>query len=555
MRTNEIVHINGRYKKIDCDLIDQCHVCVRLKTGKDIRRVEVVYNDPYIRYEGSNGLVWPNYVVDMKRTGETFDSYYFSVVLPCESHRLKYYFKIYDDYECLQFSESGFTKNYRDDDLSMFFIPYITESNIFKEPKWVGNVVWYQIMPTRFKKNLRGVIDKLDYLKELGINGLYLNPIYYAHSYHKYDVIDYMQVDPELGTEKDFKELCDKAHDLGMKVMLDISFTHCSDENEMFKDAIEKRKQSEYWPMFKIEEDKQGHLRYEMFGMIRSMPKFETENFKTADYFINKVVKKWMELGVDAWRLDVANEISDGMLLRLNNYIHNYKEETYIVGEIWHNATEWISNNALDGVTNYAVSRAILAFVCDPNHDIWKYRSSIDELMHSYTLKQLKSSMPLLDSHDTPRIRNICQNDKDKVKLCLLLLLTFYGTPSIYYGTERYMEGGSDPDNRRPTNWHEPKESYEDIYYMTQLLIKLRKEHPVLANEGNIEWIHHNELLIMKRANENETLYIVVNTKEYTLNTTLPMQNEFVNIINNDTIYPNIEIQRLGFMILKPIYN
>ena len=554
MRTNEIVHINGRYKKIDCDLIDKSHVCIRLKTGKDIRRVEVVYNDPYIRYEGSDGLVWPNYVVDMERTGETFDSYYFSVVLPCESHRLKYYFKIYDNYECLQFSESGFTKNYRDDDLSMFFIPYITESNIFKEPKWVGNVVWYQIMPTRFNKNLRGVIDKLDYLKELGINGLYLNPIYYAHSYHKYDVIDYMQVDPELGTEKDFKELCDKAHDLGMKVMLDISFTHCSDENEMFKDAIEKRKKSEYWPMFKIEEDKQGHLRYEMFGMIRSMPKFETENFKTADYFINKVVKKWMELGVDAWRLDVANEISDGMLLRLNNYIHNYKEETYIVGEIWHNATEWISNNALDGVTNYAVSRAILAFVCDSNHDIWKYRSSIDELMHAYTLKQLKSSMPLLDSHDTPRIRNICQNDKDKVKLCLLFLLTFYGTQSIYYGTERYMEGGSDPDNRRPTNWQEPKESYEDIYYMTQLLIKLRKEHPVLANEGNIEWIHHNELLIMKRANEKETLYIVVNTKEYTLNTMLPMQNEFINIINNDTIYPNIEIQRLGFMILKPIH-
>lgn len=107
--------------------------------------------------------------------------------------------------------------------------------------------------------------------------------------------------------------------------------------------------------------------------------------------------------------------------------------------------------------------------------------------MHAYTLKQLKSSMPLLDSHDTPRIRNICQNDKDKVKLCLLLLLTFYGTLFIYYSTERYMEGGSDPDNRRPTNWQEPEESYEDIYYMTQLLIKLRKEHPVLANEGSIE--------------------------------------------------------------------
>lgn len=90
------------------------------KNEEGYSSVEVVYNDPYIRNEGSNGLVWPNYVVDMERTGETFDSYYFSVVLPCESHRLKYYFKIYDDYECLQFSESGFTKNYRDDDLSCF---------------------------------------------------------------------------------------------------------------------------------------------------------------------------------------------------------------------------------------------------------------------------------------------------------------------------------------------------------------------------------------------------------------------------------------------------
>ena len=237
-------------------------------------------------------------------------------------------------------------------------------------------------MPTRFNQNLSGVIDKIEYLKGLGFTGLYLNPIYYAKSYHKYDVIDYSIVDPDLGTEEDFKRLCEKAHENGMYVMLDISFTHCSDQNEMFKDIITNGERSRYFPMFKITSGKDG-LEYECFGMIKSMPKFETESFQTITYFANNVIKKWMKLGVDAWRLDVANEISDSMLEEIKHVVRNEKKDTYIVGEIWHNATEWISNDGLDGVTNYAVSRAILTFICDPQHHIYKYRSAVDELIHS----------------------------------------------------------------------------------------------------------------------------------------------------------------------------
>ena len=335
--------------------------------------------------------------------------------------------------------------------------------------------------------------------------------------------------------------------------MLDISFTHCSDRNPMFQDIIEKKEESEYYSMFKTSL-RNGELEYECFGMIRSMPKFETESFKTITYFANEVVKKWMDLGADAWRLDVANEISDSMLEKVKHVIRDTKKDSYIVGEIWHNATEWISSDGLDGITNYAVSRAILAFICDPAHDIFKYRSDVDEILHSYTLKQIKACMPLLDSHDTPRLRTICGNDKDKVKAALLLLLTFYGTPSIYYGTERYMEGGGDPDNRRPTNWEDDSEDVRDLFGICKLFIRLRKEHPALANDGTFEWMDHSELLIIKRCVESEELYVVVNSREYELDTVLPEGTEFVNLIDGASIGKNVHFGRLGFMVLKKLH-
>lgn len=551
MNTNEIVHINGRFRKPDCDLIDSTHVMIRLKTGKDVRRVEVVYNDPYIRLNTEEGLYWPFHTIEMEKSGETYHNHYYTAVIPCELHRLKYYFKIYDGMDCIQYSESGFTRDYAHNDLAMFFIPYLTRSNIFTPPQWINNIVWYQILPIRFNENLRGVIEKLDYLQKLGINGLYLNPVYYAHSYHKYDVIDYTVIDPELGTEEDFKELCAKAHARNMYVMLDISFTHCSDKNPMFQDVITKKEKSQYAQMFKVSFDAEGEMEYECFGMIRSMPKFETESFKTITFFANKVVKKWMDLGVDAWRLDVANEISDQMLSEIKHLIRDTKKESYVVGEIWHNATEWISDDGLDGVTNYAISRAILAFICDPHHDIYQYRSAVDDIIHSYTLKQLKASMPLLDSHDTPRLRTICQNDKDKIKAALLLLLTFYGTPSIYYGTERFMEGGGDPDNRRPTNWEDESEDCRDMFEMCRQFIDLRKKHPALANDGSFRWIDHNELLIIQRKTDLEEIFIVINSKEYYLRTVLPMDGVFRNLIDGNLIGKNIEINRLGFMVLQ----
>ena len=567
MNINEIIHINGRYKRQDCERLDKNHLCIRIKTGKDIDFVELVYNDPYVRLakDGNPYAEWPRKVKIMNRTGNTFTNYYFSAVVEAQYSRLKYYFILHSyNGDIIQYSETGFTNSYSENDLAMFFIPYIDEDMILDENEWLHDIIWYQVFPHRFNKTIKGIEDKLEYLKDLGFNGLYLNPIYQASSYHKYDVIDYTDVDDEfvdnpdglIGVkwraykQKQFQKMCKKAHELGFKVMLDLSVTHCSNKNHMFIDLLENKEKSEYLKWFKACVDN-GEILIETFGSNKDMPKFQTECFEVRKYFATHIIRKWMCDGVDAWRLDVANEISDEMLRTIHQEVKRPNTETYIVGEIWHNSAEWISNYALDGVTNYAVSRAILAFVCNPEHNIFKYRSDIDTIIHNYEFRQLKNSMPLLDSHDTRRLRTICNNDKDKVKLALLLLLTFYGTPSIYYGTERYMAGMDDPDNRRYMEWNKDPEDNYDIFNIIKKFNYLRHEHKVLGNSGSLEWIDHNELLIYKRSNSYETIYIVINSKEYRLNTVLPWDKETINLMDGNKIGKYITIDRLGFMILK----
>ena len=501
----------------------------------------------------------------MEKTGNTFNNYYFSQVVEAEYSRLKYYFILHDyDGNTIQYSESGFTNNYNENDLSMFFIPYIDSDMVIEENDWLKDIVWYQIFPSSFNKTIKGIEDKLEYLKDLGFNGIYLNPIYKGLSYHKYDVIDYLDIDDDFfekrTTKSDiewkkyklkvFEHFCQKAHKMGFKIMLDLSVTHCSSQNPMFLDVIKNKDKSEYFKWFKAILDNDGNLLYETFGSNVEMPKFQTELFEVRKYFSAWVIRKWMVSGVDSWRLDVANEISDSMLRTIHEEVKRPNTNSYIVGEIWHYSTEWISNYALDGVTNYAMARAILSFVCDNNHNIFKYRNDIDIIRHSYELRKLKNSMPLLDSHDTRRIRTICNNDIDKVKLALVLLLTFYGTPSIYYGTERYMEGFDDPDNRRKIEWDKDPDDNYDIYNLLKTLINIRHNNPILSNDGDFKFIDHNELLIYKREKDNNIYYVVINSKEYPIDTVLPWDYDTVNIINNDVIGKYIHMNRLGFMIL-----
>lgn len=561
MDTSKILHINSRYHTQDLFVEEIGKIGIRIRCGKDIDGVVVVYNDPYVRTVTENGLYWPYKKAEMKVSGETNEFKFFSVSIDALSRRLKYYFLIYSKDQVLQYSETGFTSGYNHDDMSMFFVPYIDKNRIHLPYSWLKNTVWYQILPSRFSNyknskncNLKGIMSKLEYLKKLGITGLYLNPVYHGKSYHKYDVIDYEHIDPDFGTDEDFVLLCNKAHKMGMKVMMDISFTHCSSSNKFWLDVIKNKENSKYFDWFNIYKDEKGNFCYETFAYEKEMPKFNTENFKVIEYFCNKVVKKWMTLcNIDAWRIDVANEISDELLINVKNVMHSINPQSYIVGEIWHNASDWISKKRLDGVTNYALSRSILSFVCAPFHDVNKFKNDIICLLHSYSPCQIIMSMPLLDSHDTPRLRYMANQDKDKVKLSLFLLFTFYGAPSIYYGTERFMDGAGDPDCRRKADWKDTSPDTEEFFNITSTLIKLRKEHPELSNDGTYEFLNDEDILVFKRQSYNKTYWCVVNPNEYDTQCHLNFAcgKKFKNIINGDTIFENIKMNRLGFMILE----
>ena len=564
MNKSDILHINSRYHTHDCFVIDISTVGLRIRCGKDVDGVVAVYNDPYLRDNIMGKLVWPYKKCEMKPSGETDRYKYFSCSIDCPRRRLKYYFLIYSQNEVWQYSESGFTQNYSHDFLSMFFVPYIDKNRIHLPYEWLKNTVWYQILPARFAAfkeggqcGIKGIESKLGYLKKLGINGLYLNPVYQGKSYHKYDVTDYEHTDPDFGSNENLRSLCTAAHKMGMKVMLDVSFTHCSSEHPFWKSVCKYKEKSKYYDWFNIYENNRGELLYETFAYEMGMPKFNTENFRVIEYFCNNVVKHWMKTcGVDAWRIDVANEISDDLLIKVKNVMHDINPEAYMVGEIWHNATDWISKKRLDGVTNYGLSRAVLSFVCDSNHSVKEFKNSINLLVHSYSPCQLSMCMMLLDSHDTPRLRYMCKNDMDKFKLALFLLMTFAGTPSVYYGTERYMDGAGDPDCRRFVDWNDNSEEAKDAFNMLSLLIRLRKEHPVLANDGNFVFENSDEnLLVYSRQSKEEKLYCVINSKEYDVFSRLYFANgkEYVNIINGDRILPDIQMHRLGFMILKEI--
>ena len=570
MNKEAVSHINSRYRHEDTYVTPEGNVGIRIRTGFDVDCVWLVYNDPYFYQDGR----WKPTSVIMKEIGKTYRGRIYGTEVPCPTRRIKYFFVLKCGDVEYQYSELGFTKGYDIAYLPCFFIPYVDDDMRFEQAEWVKKTVWYQIMPRRFASGntaldpklnreddqnlgvIRGIINKLNYLQELGINGLYLNPIYKAHSYHKYDVIDYQCIDPELGTEEDFIELCNEAHDRNMRVMLDISFTHCSSLNRLWLDVKEKGKKSQYYDWFRIYDDKAngGALNYETFGFQQDMPKFNTECFELIEFFANKVIKYWMhKAGVDAWRIDVANEISDEMFQRVKSVMINEKHDSYMVGEIWHNASEWINETKLDGVTNYALSRAILSYVNSPEHNDWNYKCAITELMYSYSPEQLQGCMGLIDSHDTQRLRTTLKDDKRKFKLSLFLLLTFLGTPSLYYGTERYMEGGSDPDCRRYVDWNDISSDEQEMESFVRLLLKLRRENPELANDGTFEFLDHDELLIIKRQGKNNGFFLVINGQEYEQITKIPIQEGkyYKNIINSDMVSNVVKMEPFGFMILE----
>ncbi len=474
-----------------CYPIDQDQLVINIKTGYDVDRIYIIYGDPYDAGIMGGCEHWSGQREEIFYKKMLKDHIWWTTTLRPEYKRCKYYFEIHSKDECINYFEDGF---YTEDEmmmdgktLSYFIMPWMNPADVCRTPAWVNDTVWYQIFPERFCNgdksidpenvlpwqsgkvemhdyyggDIKGIRDKIPYLKELGITGIYLNPIFEAHSNHKYNTRDYKKVDPHFGTNEDLKLLVKEAHDAGIRIMLDAVFNHTGSDHPMWEDVLEKGENSEYadwymvnrWPIEQGRDTRDG--RYFSFAFAEYMPKLNTNNPAVQDYLLD-IIRFWIEeFDIDGLRFDVGNEISHSFLKAVRYMTKRMKDDFYLLGEIWHDSISWLQGDESDSVMNYPLSTAIADFWVYKNRGKETFEYDINRCFTMYYSQVNDVLFNLLDSHDTNRLFEKCGRNVDIFYQQLAVLFTMPGSPCIYYGTEVIMDGSYDPDCRRCMPWDE----------------------------------------------------------------------------------------------------
>lgn len=387
--------------------------------------------------------------------------------------------------------------------------------------------------------SFKGIKEKLPYLKELGISVIYLNPIFEAYSNHRYDTGNYKNTDPILGTVEDFEELCKAAHKNGIKIILDGVFSHTGSDSIYFDkysyynspEGAYNNPASPYRSWFQWTDDK----NYESWWGCLNLPNVNEMNPSYLDYILkdeDAVIKKWLALGADGWRLDVADELPDEFIKILRKEAKSQKEDAVIIGEVWEDATnkesygkkrEYLLGSGLDSVMNYPFKDMFISFLLGSS-SAENLKSGIMSIMENYPLPSLYSLMNIVSTHDTMRIKSVLGEAYDnrslsfedrqnfrlsaeketlaikRVKLISFMQMTFFGVPCIYYGDEIGMQGLSDPFNRMPYTWRSIDPELLEYY---KNLSALRNNHIALRT-GEFEFLYaEGDILVYKREIKN----------------------------------------------------
>ncbi len=376
-------------------------------------------------------------------------------------------------------------------------------------PYWVQDAIFYQIFPDRFANgdkandppnlqkwgstptawgfqggDLRGIISHFDYLLDLGITAIYLNPIFAATSTHRYNTSDYYQIDPKLGTLADFRALLDTAHRNDVRLVLDGVFNHVGRGFFAFVDVLENGEHSPYKDWFHIKNFpldayNDGQLEnYQSWWNFKALPKLNTSNKQVRKYIFD-VACYWIEQGIDGWRLDVPNEIDDDdFWAEFRHVVRAANRDAYLLGEIWDVNPRWADDKHFDGLMNYPLRDALLALLQGRENAV-QFSERITGLFNNYKTENLFAMYVPLDSHDTERFKTLVGGNTDKLKLAFLFQMAFPGAPAVYYGDEIGLEGGKDPDSRRAFPWKETDWNQE-LHAWVKTLISLRKRIPSL---------------------------------------------------------------------------
>jgi len=455
-------------------------------------------------------------------------------------------------------------------------------------PRWVQDAIFYQIFPDRFARSKRmpdigfeawdtpptvhgfkggdlyGVAEKLDYLQDLGITAIYLNPVFSSASNHRYHTYDYYNVDPILGGNKSLRNLLDKAHKLGIRVILDGVFNHASRGFWQFHHVLETGAASPYKDWFLFDPDRlNGHkhwgaypthheqelihregslkaIGYQGWWNLPALPKFNTNTVAVREFLFG-VAEYWIRFGIDGWRLDVPAEIDDDAFWQeFRRRVRAINPEAYLVGEIWHEAQRWLQGDQFDAVMNYLVTAAAMSFFggkrldmgvvnqagglhnhVHPSMQARDFAHEIDHLLFLYSPEITRAQLNLLDSHDMPRFLSCANGDKNALKLAWLFMSTIPGAPSIYYGDEVGLDGRHDPDCRKSFPWDESSWDMELLTYVKEC-IKLRKSRATLRRGEYKSVLAEDQVFAFSRILRDETIYVAFNSSDEKRSIQLP---------------------------------
>lgn len=440
-------------------------------------------------------------------------------------------------------------------------------------PDWVPDAVFYQVFPDRFRKddeiwpvdptesglrapcggNLEGIRKAIAHFELLGVNALYLTPIFHAAHYHKYDTIDYFAIDPAFGDKELFRCLVTTLHQAGIRIVLDGVFNHCSDRHPFFLDAIEKGRASAYWDWFTIDGERVCpgcEPNYDCWAGVGHMPEWNLRNPVVRTYMLD-VVRYWTrEFGIDGWRLDTTEYLPPDFVREIYTAARETSDETYILGEVMGLGTPWFRHDAVDGVMHYRLLEFLSLFIAESRWCADAFAHNLMKTWHSYPDDGNLASYTLLSSHDSPRFLTLCGGDARRFLLALVLQMTLPGAPAIYYGDEIGLQGHDDPDNRRCFPWEEEVWNQE-ILSVVRRLISLRNDSPTLRRGGLRLVEARNRLVVLERTLGDDLWRIIVNASaDVSEHVSLP-EGRWKDVLSEDEDREELVIPAVSYRILR----